>query len=987
MASPTPHKRHRRARLTRSNSSLLGTIKTLVTAPLSWFSTADGLDDQNTAGNKRRRHVPMDTQPDSIRDDVPFMRNKRIRVDSPDSAHPPLLRGSSSYLDPPNVLFQQGERDSPRPTFPSPATNDVAIPNYSGAPRNGRLSNSPFLAALSLRDTSRESSLHTARPHEANLTLLRDRSLPPLSTHPPFRLRASLPPTTRETRELSEPPALSSLVSNPIFVRAPSSPNYAPHEPGFRPRTLGSLADAHRSSKSPSRTHSSLLFGTSPVENVVSPTTSQSAAERALHGLDIYKTPLLPSHLRSASAKPSTAFPSNGPDLFQSRRKAKLVLMQDSERVDSTTPKRKKKRASENKPYAGQGGIRKLLTKRQLEDGGDSEATTEAVNSSTSNGNAVTQTEEVEQAHYRRSIGRDDEINASNVNASSLRIGRVKTRTSIPRPRSRPMRLKFSAAFDEDETIDEDMLSENRHRVMEDDPMFKPPEGFTFAKEPASVLPNITTSKEPPIASLPFSLTKRAPGVIRGQEEQIVALDTITTPQLSVGSTAGVSQPMDIQKASSVDSQSQVENAPIVPNFFASSAAFSKPLTFVIPPLSLSNAQGSEAKSVESGQGVSDRIRAPITVGSSFPLVADPPEGLILAQVREGVESSVFDIQSEPSATSHPSTDLHQTPRSDVPVALDPIRRVDALSDLPHASAAVLMTAPEISREPAKSIHLFPGEQGPEPAIPSMSSSVDPVVSVTKLGAPPLLHSTSESSSNTAFSPKPAFFGFTSSNATERPFSFESSQRPVTPPKSLDQEFRMDESPTRDMQVNGESKLVELRPSFGFSFAPLASRASPNSFTFGVSPVTLDEKRDSESKPFTFGQMSAPPSSAFAFGKTPTEEESPTTRSNTFSSNPFPGVSQATPSFVPSSPSPAPNSPSFNPAPFSFDQTSNPFTFGATQPASPSTAATPNPFTSASSVSATTPASTTLFTIGAAPSAAGARPTRKLPTRRAGAKR
>ena len=78
MVSPTSSER-RPAKLVRHNSSLLGTIKNLVTAPLTWFGNQD---DEFTSGKRRR---PVQQAPTEIRlsTDEESRRSKRMRLHSP----------------------------------------------------------------------------------------------------------------------------------------------------------------------------------------------------------------------------------------------------------------------------------------------------------------------------------------------------------------------------------------------------------------------------------------------------------------------------------------------------------------------------------------------------------------------------------------------------------------------------------------------------------------------------------------------------------------------------------------------------------------------------------------------------------------------------------------------------------------------------------------------------------------------------------------
>lgn len=285
--------------------------------------------------------------------------------------------------------------------------------------------------------------------------------------------------------------------------------------------------------------------------------------------------------------------------------------------------------------------------------------------------------------------------------------------------------------------------------------------------------------------------------------------------------------------------------------------------------------------------------------------------------------------------------------------------------------------------------------------------------------------------------------GSTSADAS-KPFAFGSSApaRPATPPNQDMGMDSMDESPTRDVSA---PKIAEPRPSLGggFSFGNATSsgfgaqtNAPPTSttptFGFGASssasnPFAKTDKPEETKSGFGgFGQSNG--NSGFSFNRKVEDPPRPATAGSfSFGSPnsapasgtafPFggPGNNSTGSTTFPSGPLSAPNSPStFNNATaspsFAFGAlpaTTNPFGFGS-QPASPAPgnttlpsafgggstngfgahagAAPSNPFGAPTTPSTSSGGS--LFTIGAAPSAAlgGARQIKKLPNRR-GAKR
>ncbi|KAJ7074365.1 hypothetical protein C8F01DRAFT_20959 [Mycena amicta] len=278
----------------------------------------------------------------------------------------------------------------------------------------------------------------------------------------------------------------------------------------------------------------------------------------------------------------------------------------------------------------------------------------------------------------------------------------------------------------------------------------------------------------------------------------------------------------------------------------------------------------------------------------------------------------------------------------------------------------------------------------------------------------------------------PFSFGATSTPASTSTFSFAASDpkpsfsfgtptmpaaaRPVTPPRNEVPEFKMDESPTREL-VSAEAKAAESRPSLGgpaFSFGNPASGsifgasapAAPSLFSFGsptaANPNTFSSAASpAENKPFgstDFGRPSSSSSNPFGFGQNTTNAEparpatsfsfgAPTSSTGTF--NAF-GSGTPTTTTAPSNPfgGSAPSSPSTFSQPFSFGASpaAAPFAFGASQPASPagSVSSLPQPSTPGgfgASPSFASGGGGGLFTIGAAP-APQARQMKKLPRRK-----
>jgi nucleoporin NUP1 len=203
--------RRRPAKLVRHNSSFLGTIKNLVTAPLTWFGNQD---DEFTSGKRRRPVQQAPTEP-MLSTDEETRRSKRMRLHSP----------------------------------PQPARRTSAIPRASSAVLPSRVNRSTLSPlrhsisrTMSIDPPTRENSFNFVNGMDISMDTIRD--LSPLSPKPSFRMRSSLTPQPQLTsRHISEPPTLNAFISShPVFIHPPS----VPHDPSPAP-TLGSLVESVRS--------------------------------------------------------------------------------------------------------------------------------------------------------------------------------------------------------------------------------------------------------------------------------------------------------------------------------------------------------------------------------------------------------------------------------------------------------------------------------------------------------------------------------------------------------------------------------------------------------------------------------------------------------------------------------------------------------------------------------------------------------------------
>ena len=250
-SSSQHHGQQRPARIVRRNSSFLGTIKSIVSAPLGWFGNQD---DDATPGKRRRAVEQTPTEPilniaagsdnDNDIDDT-IRRSKRMRLQSPS-------RASQPYLDPPAAALRRA--DSTRRASAVPRASSAILPSSSGSwatlsPRR-RLSIARTMSIdpPHLLPIRRDSSFNFALPSsaESDFDMVVDSfgdSSRPSSPRPSFRMRSSMTPQPQQPpqRYISEPPPLNFLISKPTFVHPPAQA----HEPSPVP-TLGSLADSVR---------------------------------------------------------------------------------------------------------------------------------------------------------------------------------------------------------------------------------------------------------------------------------------------------------------------------------------------------------------------------------------------------------------------------------------------------------------------------------------------------------------------------------------------------------------------------------------------------------------------------------------------------------------------------------------------------------------------------------------------------------------------
>ncbi|THV08027.1 hypothetical protein K435DRAFT_959484 [Dendrothele bispora CBS 962.96] len=929
-----------RRTLIRSNSSLLGSIKNFVAAPFTRLFTAppDDFDDSNDYSGKRRRVVRNVN--DVMQEDGPAPA-KRMRIRSPDSSPP------SAYLDPPNSAFQQKPNyslsKSPNRSTSnslSPTTvQDSATVNVRStvSPLRRQLSQTMTIDPSSKRSLSRDISMQSIplydadnRTPQSSLTVRDQSSMPPM-TGRPFRMRTSLTPQPSQLqREASEPPTLSSLHSNPVFVRAPSQPLSQIQESQTKPgaTTLGSLVGSQRINRPLVRQHSSLLFGT-PHSNA---TPEAATAEKVLRELDFYKTPLVPTRIRSKMSKQFTGASAGSgvTDMFS--RKHPLILMGDHDRPRKDRKKERTKEANQTKPYAGTGGIKKRLAKARPTPEPEYKDTSEEV-------------EKVEEAKASDAplpvptsvpppLPEKDSFEvlasaSSGLQSSSLRVGRA-PRPHLSRP-ARPARSsKFSAAFEDEEMSEEsrkdiEMIEEAAKRA----PVFEVSNGFRFP-ETKPVEQSATNAKEPPIASLPFSFATPSSPDATSTSKPVTALPPASAPGSSSLGSNGVSFAPRVAPEASLDpaprastpvetSDSTETAAPTkkIPDFFSRPAAplltppaeittstneeivtekkipdfFARP---AVPPTvssETSNTGGSEsAGKVPNFFGsskilsVPTPVSAPTPVTSLFPVSSEPTPAPTPTPSSFPFGSTTTSTPVEPP-TSSAQTEEKQAPKafSFGPSKTDGSSSLFGFSKqndvLSSAPAKPVQSVSQAEKKNDTQSFLFGQSQPstqPSAAPFSFNKPAEPSKAPTSASSSsPLAFSGSSTSSAPAENKAPFQFSTSSSTNTNSTGSLFGGSSTVkdAPTSSTPAPFTFGQPQPATNGTTGSlfgrpTESAEAKPSSPFLFSQPRKDDQPKSSPFGA-PPTSDT---SQSSPFSFGNTSNNQSTAspFAFGNTST---------------------------------------------------------------------------------------------------------------------
>jgi hypothetical protein len=152
--------------------------------------------------------------------------------------------------------------------------------------------------------------------------------------------------------------------------------------------------------------------------------------------------------------------------------------------------KKGKKEEDTRKPYSAISGMKKLLQRRKMEEEAEKDSADHVMDTSDTNAGDGIPTSSSTTENVPTPLPEPD-VPQHRVYAretSSLRVGRSRMRPD--RPTSvRPSRTKFSAAFEDDDPVDQKDPDVPR---FETKPMFEPPKDFTFARDVSNPPPLVT---------------------------------------------------------------------------------------------------------------------------------------------------------------------------------------------------------------------------------------------------------------------------------------------------------------------------------------------------------------------------------------------------------------------------------------------------------------------------------------------------------------
>lgn len=712
------------------------------------------------------------------------------------------------------------------------------------------------------------------------------------------------PNPQRRDRNPSEPPPLTSLIENPVFVKPPLVPQEQRRvSDGPSSLTLGSLIGAQKSGLITSRSHSTLVLPPQPAIG----TRPTNPAELALQQLERYRTPLVPTRLGSTTVDGAL------PELFQTRKKARaIVLMKRDKRDDKprlghaskyiSALKDKEKetpsKSKNSKPYAGEGGLKKLLARRKQEEL-DAETTEDTdvqpmVDDSELEPMPLKRTSKIAEpvrapATFARKVSAPPTSvpsfgTAGGRKPTTLRASRThaKTRTVGPTRRNR-----FSAAYEDDEPDDVDDLAavpeeppKDKEGITAGLPKFEAPSGFSFAPPPsvasitqASVTPSV--HDEPPITTLPFTFSK------------------VQTPSVASAAPATIApapQPPAIALVPPTPDRPQTEkplseSAP--PNFFTNSQIFAR--TGVPPPQTTepkpvfqpdsqpanqtSQASESATGTAESRTGSTPPASVfgavtPVSLASTassesqkptqaraISIFGPPPQAESMsASSTQSVNSSSLPFSLTPSSAPQHGEKKDASPAPQQPL----FGGTTSFSGFGTSSPAPVPSTKPESQSTEVTTHAF---SFPKAVIPAPAEAERPLKPA--LSSPALTSASLPATAPVIENSKPPSAPFSFSQSTKEPVA-SAPAHPATPAKSL---FTFGASsattPAAPVEKSGAA-------SDGFTFGSTTPTGAPSGFLFGSPAAQSETKPAPSTSEFSFGTPGpAPPHTskpAFSFG-------------------------------------------------------------------------------------------------------------------------
>ncbi|QRV75417.1 ribonuclease II [Ceratobasidium sp. AG-Ba] len=960
------------APLARSKSSFFNTVKSLVTAPLSWLSGGEGSVPAANGANGEAKQLKRRASKNRV-DNGEGSKPKRMRTISPQRV------SASGYLDPPEhmlrhtisaatfarsglkAVFSNGDaprpsiRDTPLqfnslsrakspsrrtpslgPWFPQPTSTRNSLAPRPSQVHFGALPNLNIDAAIAAHDDSRMLSPSPSVGHGSGIGLGRERT--------PNRALPGREPSVSLSR-VSVSRATGASMRASISASNPFA-------------SLGKSSSA-----APERRKSALVWddtvGVTTADNTEpkgTPTPAPAAkntAERLLNALENMHTHTGDAQRPRRRPPPSVQVPTPGPSV-----PSKLKRMIQPYGEVKLSPKAKAK-GTQGRPMSG---LMKILMKNKK----DSEAeemeveepvkATESVKPPAAVSKPVEKVaEKSKEADKPGDVDMDSQPGSAPTTSPALKV--IDNFRPASQPPSRPGsslrqsktvtkrahvpsagRNRFSANNEEDEEDEEAIERRNAELVaVANASVFTVPEGFKFG---GSVTPALPTPKpvEPTKSDTAMDVISPKPIPTKSTPTPILSFTPITVPKSG--------------------------DPPPKPVFFAESAGAKTELPkFENPFAALGGGFGkAEVKVPEV-----PKWNAPTPTPAPAP--AAKPNG----------EVSVFANIGVPAPSTKPATT--EAPK------LAPVEAKPTEPSFSFGKAAEPTPAPEKTSEPAKplfgaasSFSFGKPASPPAPApVPTLAPSSNPFAgigvnkSTATASAPslPFSFGSSKPESAPAPAPTPAFsFGkpaekvepvpeapkpIEAPKPSASPFSFSSTQpteRPAEPSRTPS--FSFGAPPTATTPAP-----APVAPTFSFGGAPAATPAivaptpqpAPSPFSFGATPASTSSPAPAASEPpkkspFDFSASAtsapapaeAPKKSPFDFSSTP----APTTSKSLFdfSSAPKPAEKAASPFTFGATPAPTPAPTSAAPEkknPFDFSSAPKPesttFTFGSSTPA------------------------------------------------------